>query len=85
MLVVGENGVGKTNLLEALSLLSPGTGLRRVPFTDLSRSGANAGFSIGETCPEDTSTMSQPWSISIRANSTASSSENPPGTQSGRS
>ena len=28
-LLVGENGAGKTNLLEALSLLGPGRGLRR--------------------------------------------------------
>ena len=27
--LVGENGAGKTNLLEALSLLGPGRGLRR--------------------------------------------------------
>ena len=26
----GENGAGKTNLLEAISLLSPGRGMRRV-------------------------------------------------------
>ena len=36
--IVGANGSGKTNLLEALSLLSPGQGLRRVPFSDLVRS-----------------------------------------------
>ena len=29
-LLVGENGAGKTNILEALSLLAPGRGLRRV-------------------------------------------------------
>ncbi|HAL89579.1 MAG TPA: DNA replication and repair protein RecF, partial [Erythrobacter sp.] len=28
-LLVGENGAGKTNILEALSLLAPGRGLRR--------------------------------------------------------
>ena len=27
--LTGENGAGKTNLLEAVSLLSPGRGLRR--------------------------------------------------------
>ncbi len=31
----GANGAGKTNLLEAVSLLAPGRGLRRVPFADL--------------------------------------------------
>lgn len=37
-LLVGENGAGKTNVLEALSLLSPGRGLRRAPLTDLALS-----------------------------------------------
>lgn len=31
----GENGAGKTNLLEALSYLSPGKGMRRAKLTDL--------------------------------------------------
>lgn len=31
----GHNGAGKTNLLEALSFLAPGRGLRRVPYADL--------------------------------------------------
>jgi len=34
-LLVGENGAGKTNVLEALSLLSPGRGLRRTSLSDL--------------------------------------------------
>ena len=33
----GENGSGKTNLLEALSLLSPGRGLRRANYQDMQR------------------------------------------------
>jgi DNA replication and repair protein RecF len=41
--IVGANGSGKTNLLEALSLLSPGQGLRRVPFSDLVRAGGGDG------------------------------------------
>ncbi|EAQ27602.1 recombinational DNA repair ATPase [Erythrobacter sp. NAP1] len=36
-LLVGENGAGKTNVLEAISLLSPGRGLRRANLTDLAR------------------------------------------------
>ncbi|MEM7664823.1 MAG: DNA replication/repair protein RecF [Pseudomonadota bacterium] len=34
-LLVGENGAGKTNVLEALSLLSPGRGLRRASLAEL--------------------------------------------------
>jgi DNA replication and repair protein RecF len=33
--LVGANGAGKTNLLEAISLLAPGQGLRRAPFPEL--------------------------------------------------
>ncbi|MBV9973943.1 MAG: DNA replication/repair protein RecF [Hyphomicrobiales bacterium] len=42
----GENGVGKTNLLEALSLLAPGRGLRRAALVDMARNGGSGGFSI---------------------------------------
>jgi DNA replication and repair protein RecF len=38
--LVGENGAGKTNLLEALSLFMPGRGLRRAELADMVRSGA---------------------------------------------
>ena len=46
-LLVGENGAGKTNILEALSLLAPGRGLRRAALADLVRSGGKTGFGIG--------------------------------------
>ena len=38
--LVGENGAGKTNLLEAISLLTAGRGLRRAALEDLARRGA---------------------------------------------
>jgi DNA replication and repair protein RecF len=44
--IVGANGSGKTNLLEALSLLSPGQGLRRVPFGDLARAQGDGSFAV---------------------------------------
>lgn len=37
VVLVGNNGAGKTNLMEAVSLLAPGRGLRRAPFNDLAR------------------------------------------------
>ncbi|NVN12966.1 AAA family ATPase, partial [Nguyenibacter vanlangensis] len=37
--VAGENGSGKTNLLEALSLLVPGRGLRGARGSELARHG----------------------------------------------
>ena len=33
--IYGKNGVGKTNLLEAISLLYPGKGVRRSSFQDM--------------------------------------------------
>ncbi len=37
VVIYGPNGVGKTNLLEAISLLSPGRGLRRASMDSLAR------------------------------------------------
>jgi DNA replication and repair protein RecF len=42
----GDNGAGKTNILEAISLLAPGRGLRRAPLGDMVRDGAGGGFAI---------------------------------------
>jgi DNA replication and repair protein RecF len=35
VVLLGQNGAGKTNLLEAISFLAPGRGLRRAPFEDV--------------------------------------------------
>jgi len=35
VVLTGHNGAGKTNLLEAISLLSPGRGLRRASYADI--------------------------------------------------
>lgn len=55
-LLVGENGAGKTNVLEALSLLSPGRGLRRANLAEIARrTGADdrgAGFAVGASLIE---------------------------------
>lgn len=42
----GDNGAGKTNLLEAISLLSPGRGLRRATYDEIARNGAASGFAV---------------------------------------
>jgi DNA replication and repair protein RecF len=42
----GANGAGKTNILEALSLLTPGRGLRGAALPDMARDGAGAGFAV---------------------------------------
>jgi DNA replication and repair protein RecF len=42
--LVGENGAGKTNLLEALSLFTPGRGLRRAELSEMARIGGPGSF-----------------------------------------
>ena len=43
-LLVGENGAGKTNVLEALSLFAPGRGMRRAALQDMAGKAGNGGF-----------------------------------------
>jgi DNA replication and repair protein RecF len=44
--LVGANGDGKTNCLEAISLLSPGRGLRRATLDDLADKAGNGGWAV---------------------------------------
>lgn len=44
--IAGANGSGKTNLLEALSLLAPGQGMRRAAFADIPRASGTGGFAV---------------------------------------
>lgn len=46
---VGDNGAGKTNLLEAISLLSPGRGMRGVPFAEVARDVGTGGWGVAAT------------------------------------
>ncbi|WP_448663082.1 DNA replication/repair protein RecF [Sphingomonas sp. CJ20] len=45
----GENGAGKTNILEAVSLLAPGRGLRRAALSEMARQGGPGGFGVAAT------------------------------------
>ena len=45
----GDNGAGKTNVLEAVSLLAPGRGLRRAALSDIARQGGPGGFGVAAT------------------------------------
>ncbi|MBM9400940.1 DNA replication/repair protein RecF [Gluconacetobacter azotocaptans] len=63
--VTGENGSGKTNLLEALSLLVPGRGLRGARNAEIVRHGVSAWgvaarFGSGAAPPVDIATGSDP-------------------------
>lgn len=42
VILTGPNGAGKTNLLEAVSFLAPGRGLRRARLSDIDRQGGGA-------------------------------------------
>jgi DNA replication and repair protein RecF len=46
VILTGENGAGKTNILEAVSLLSPGRGLRGANLPEMARSGGPGGFAV---------------------------------------
>jgi len=46
VVLVGPNGVGKTNLLEAVSLLAPGHGLKHAPYEELVRKGGPGDWAI---------------------------------------
>lgn len=46
VLLTGDNGAGKTNILEAVSLLAAGRGLRGAALKDMARQGGPGGFGI---------------------------------------
>jgi DNA replication and repair protein RecF len=46
VLLFGENGAGKTNLLEAVSILAPGRGLRGAALSEMARQGGNGGWAV---------------------------------------
>ena len=53
VVLTGENGSGKTNILEAVSLLAPGKGLRRTNLSDMARQGGPGGFGVASTINGD--------------------------------
>lgn len=61
VVLTGENGAGKTNILEALSLLAPGRGLRGAPLGEMARQGGAGGFGIAATIdPAEIGTGTRP-------------------------
>ncbi len=44
--IYGANGVGKTNILEAISVLSPGRGMRRVAASEMTRTPEALGWKV---------------------------------------
>ncbi len=63
--IVGANGAGKTNVLEAVSLLSPGRGLRRAEAADVARRPEGLGWKVradvlGMTAGHEVETWAEP-------------------------
>lgn len=54
LVLTGENGAGKTNLLEALSLLSPGRGLRGATHHEIARADGPGGWAVAATLETET-------------------------------
>ncbi len=46
ILLTGDNGAGKTNILEAVSMLAPGRGLRSAALSAMARQDGSGGFGI---------------------------------------
>ncbi|MCB9946965.1 MAG: DNA replication/repair protein RecF [Rhodospirillaceae bacterium] len=57
VVLTGPNGAGKTNLLEALSFLAPGRGLRRAGLTEVARRPAGTAAAAPPAAP---------WAVSAR-------------------
>ena len=53
VVLTGENGAGKTNILEAVSLLAPGRGLRRAALGQIARADGPGGFGVAATVAGD--------------------------------
>lgn len=49
VVLTGPNGAGKTNMLEAVSFLAPGRGLRRAGLAEVERHGAGARWAVAAT------------------------------------
>lgn len=78
VVLAGENGAGKTNILEAISLLAPGRGLRRAALSAMARQGGQGGFSISAKLANDVdigtgTTSFLPERRLVRVNGAASS------------
>lgn len=54
VMLTGENGAGKTNVLEAVSLLSPGRGLRGAALGEMARRDGAGGFAVAARLAGDT-------------------------------
>jgi DNA replication and repair protein RecF len=77
VLLFGENGAGKTNLLEAVSMLAPGRGLRGAPLSEMARRCGSGGWAVaarlGATDIGTGTLASAPERRQVRVNGAAAS------------
>ena len=79
VVITGDNGAGKTNILDAISLLGPGRGLRGAALSDAARSGGPGGWSVAATLDGDVeigtgTSASAPERRIVRVNGAAATS-----------
>jgi DNA replication and repair protein RecF len=77
VLLSGDNGTGKTNLLEAVSMLTPGRGLRGAALSDMARQSGSGGWAVaaklGETDIGTGTLPTAPERRQVRINGSATS------------
>jgi DNA replication and repair protein RecF len=77
VVLTGENGAGKTNVLEAVSLLSPGRGLRGASLSEMTRRDGTGAFAVaarlGDTDIGTGTVPSAPERRQVRINGAAAS------------
>ncbi|HEY0269382.1 MAG TPA: DNA replication/repair protein RecF [Sphingomonas sp.] len=78
VVLTGENGAGKTNILEAVSLLSPGRGLRGATLGEMARQSGPGGFAVAARLSGDVeigtgATAAAPERRQVRINGAAAS------------
>jgi DNA replication and repair protein RecF len=76
VVLTGDNGAGKTNALEALSLFAPGRGLRSATLDEMARQGGGIGWGISVQLATETRlgtgvTAESPGKRSLRINGAA--------------
>lgn len=72
IVLTGENGAGKTNILEAISYLSPGRGMRREPYDQVASISGEGDWAVAATVetptgPVDIGTGWQAGSTNVRS------------------
>jgi len=67
VILTGENGAGKTNILEAISLLAPGRGLRGAALSEMARCDGPGNFAVSAQLSPSPSGEGLGWGMSKEA------------------